>query len=216
MRINQFIARSTGLSRRAADQAVAEGKVTVNRQLATPGIKIAGSDVVVMDGRILALPARTTTILLNKPAGYVCSRDGQGSRTIYELLPEDLQDLKSVGRLDKDSSGLLLMTNDGGLANRLTHPSYTKEKVYEVELDKPLSVEDETKAGQGVELDDGTSKLGLSNITGKSLVVTMSEGRNRQIRRTFEALGYRVARLHRVRFGPYHLDKLASKEWKQV
>ncbi len=208
MRINKYIARASGLSRRAADQAISEGRVTVNGLSVNPGSDISDADSITLDGQPVSLPAETTTIMLNKPAGYVCSRDGQGSQTIYDLLPEELHNLKPVGRLDKDSSGLLLLTNDGDLANQLTHPRYAKEKVYEVGLDKPLKPADKTQAGQGVKLDDGPSKLQITNHEGNSFTVTMSEGRNRQIRRTFEALGYQVITLHRTGFGQFKLANL--------
>lgn len=216
MRLNQYIARATGLSRRAADAAVAEGRVTVNRQPAQPGIQITDSDRVQLDGRRLVLPAGTLTVILNKPPGYVCSRAGQGSRTIYDLLPAELHSLKPVGRLDKDSSGLLLLTNDGTLANRLTHPRYGKEKIYEVELDEPLSPEDKTRIERGVKLDDGPSKLRIKNLNGKSCTVYMREGRNRQIRRTFAALGYTVESLRRTGFGQYDLEGLQPGKWRHI
>ena len=117
--------------------------------------------------------------------------------------------MKPVGRLDKESSGLLLLTNDGKLANELTHPSNRKEKIYQIELDKVLSDGDRRKVQQGVTLEDGISKLGLAGRD-RSWTVTMREGRNRQIRRTFSALGYRVIRLHRVQFGEYELGKLEN------
>jgi 23S rRNA pseudouridine2605 synthase len=105
---------------------------------------------------------------------------------------------------------LLLLTNDGRLANKLTHPSYAKIKVYEITLDKPLSPEDAGRVKQGVQLDDGPSKLRIKNHSGKSFKVLMSEGRNRQIRRTFAALGYTVIKLHRSKFGDYELGSLKS------
>lgn len=216
MRINKFVARATGLSRRAADGAIEEGRLMINGRPAAPGADVNASDTVIMDGKPLVLPAAATTVMLDKPAGYVCSRDGQGSRTVYDLLPSEFHGLKPVGRLDKDSSGLLLLTDDGDLANRLTHPRYEKAKVYEVELDKPLAAEDEARLEEGVRLDDGPSKLGVSGLDGRSLTVTMSEGRNRQIRRTFKALGYDVVKLRRTRFGPYGLDRLAPTERYRV
>ncbi len=206
MRINKFLARATGLSRRAADQAIDANRVKVNRTVAMPGADIAGADQVTLDGKAVSLPQSTVTILMHKPAGYVCSRSGQGSQTVYDLLPAGLHHLKTVGRLDKDSSGLLLLTNDGSLANRLTHPRYAKEKIYEVTLDRELADADEHRTEAGVRLDDGPSALQL-NGKGRNLTVAMQEGRNRQIRRTFEALGYTVVRLHRTNFGPYRLDK---------
>src|ERR1700750_464886 len=117
MRINRFIALATGLSRRAADQAIAEGRVAVNGIPPQPGQQIKSSDSVTLDRLPITPVVNTVTIILNKPVGYVCSRDGQGSKTVYDLLPPELRHLKPVGRLDKDSSGLLLMTNDGKLAH---------------------------------------------------------------------------------------------------
>lgn len=218
MRINTFIARSTGLSRRAADEALTKGRVTINRQLATLGSQVAEHDRVTLDGRAIT-PSVKTTLLLNKPVGYVCSRAGQGSSTIYALLPAHYHGLKPVGRLDKDSSGLLLLTNDGLLANQLAHPRYAKTKVYEVTLDKALAPQDrQLVTDSGVALDDGPSKLGLEKLdqVGKSWRVTMQEGRNRQIRRTFATLGYTVQQLNRVQFGDYKLDDVAPGRWAQL
>jgi 23S rRNA pseudouridine2605 synthase len=209
MRINRYIAHSTGMSRRTADQAIADGRVRVNDTSPTPGLDISGEDSVTLDGALLTLPETYTTITLNKPVGYVVSRDGQGSKTIYELLPDELQSLKPVGRLDKDSSGLLLMTDDGALAQTLTHPSHQKEKVYVVQLSKPLAEQDVAAIEAGVNLEDGPSKLGLKG-NGASWVIRMHEGRNRQIRRTFAALGYSVTSLQRVRFGDYSLSSKLS------
>lgn len=216
MRINKFVAQATGLSRRKADQAIGQGRVTVNDKPPDLGAKVSENDRITLDGKPLTLRAGHTTILLNKPAGYVCSRDGQGSQTVYNLLPKELHHLKPVGRLDKDSSGLLLLTSDGDLANKLTHPRYAKEKIYEITLDKPLKQKDKTNVEQGVKLEDGMSKLQITDQKGKSFTVTMSEGRNRQIRRTFSALGYEVKRLHRTQFGPYRLGELAPQGYEQV
>jgi pseudouridine synthase len=210
MRINVFIAQATGLSRRSADKAVFDGRITINGCPAKPGDQASENDTVALDGQPVKLINRTTTIMLNKPAGYVVSRDGQGSQTIYDLLPTEHHRLKPVGRLDKDSSGLLLLTDDGQLANELTHPSHAKIKAYEITLDNPLLPEDIQKVEQGVKLEDGLSKLQITNRDGKSFTVTMNEGRNRQIRRTFAALGYKVVKLHRTNFGDYKLGNLKS------
>jgi len=208
MRLNRYIALATGMSRRSADEIIAAGKVKVNNQLAQVGVEVASKDNVTLEGRLLILPSSATTIVLNKPVGYVCSRDGQGSKTIYDLLPTELHNLKPVGRLDKDSSGLLLLTNDGQLANELTHPKFTKQKVYKVELNRDIDDQDRQAIEEGIKLVDGISKLSLSGHTNK-WTVTMSEGRNRQIRRTFEALNYTVTGLHRTQFGPYKLSDLS-------
>lgn len=214
MRINAYVARASGLSRRAADHAIDDGRVLINGRAAELGQTIATGDTVTLDGKLLRPPIATTTIMLNKPAGYVCSRQGQGSQTIYDLLPQRYHRLKPVGRLDKDSSGLLLLTDDGALANRLTHPRYGKTKIYAVVLDKSLAPADEKQIGDGVNLDDGISKLQLVRSSDSTLTVSLSEGRNRQIRRTFAALGYTVTSLHRVQFGDYRLDDLPVREYR--
>lgn len=210
MRINAFVARASGLSRRAADTAIHAGRVRVNGSPAAVGHAVQPADRVTLDGRILAEPYAVQTVLLHKPTGYVVSRSGQGSKTIYDLLPSTLHHLKPVGRLDKDSSGLLLLTNNGQLAHQLTHPSSQKSKVYEVRLDQPLTpAHRRAITGSGVQLADGTSRLQLDPMppgTNTAWRVTMHEGRNRQIRRTFAALGYTVTTLHRIQFGPYILD----------
>lgn len=216
MRINKFVALCTGMSRRAADAAIAEGRVLVNNQPPTTGRAITETDTVTLDSRVITPPVNTTTIMLNKPAGYVVSRDGQGSKTVYDILPEEFQQLKPVGRLDKDSSGLLLLTNDGNLANELTHPSNRKLKIYEVTLKQPLQpLHRQMISDFGVELEDGLSKFELERKTedDRDWIVRMSEGRNRQIRRTFDALGYGVIKLHRTHFGPYHLIDLGSGKY---
>lgn len=218
------------MSRRAADAVIAEQRVQVNGVLAKLGQEVHPDDKVILDGRAITPDVKRVTIMLNKPAGYVCSREGQGSKTIYKLLPQELHHLKPVGRLDKESSGLLLLTNDGQLAQQLAHPSYQKTKVYEVVLDKPLALEDKTRIEHGVMLEDGISKLKLENgnlkLEGKNsdfsfqtssfYHVAMTEGRNRQIRRTFAALGYKVTKLHRTQFGDYSLNNLQVGEYQVI
>lgn len=211
MRLNKFIAQGTGISRRAADSAINSGRVQVNGQKPSLGQDISSTDSVTLDGRAITPDVKSLTIMLHKPAGYVCSREGQGSQTIYDLLPKGLHHLKPVGRLDKNSSGLLLLTNDGNLANKLTHPRYQKTKVYEIKLDRELAPADlEKVTKQGIELGDGPSKFQMEPLKNQNIEwkVTMHEGRNRQIRRTFDVLGYEVARLHRIELGPYQLDGL--------
>ena len=143
MRINKYVALATGMSRRAADQAISWGRIAVNGlPPVSAGYDVQENDAVTLDGNELKIQDNYTTIILNKPVGYVVSRNGQGNKSIYELLPEAYRVLKPVGRLDKASSGLLLLTNNGDLANQLTHPSYKKDKVYEIELYVPLKTED--------------------------------------------------------------------------
>jgi 23S rRNA pseudouridine2605 synthase len=217
MRLNKYIAQATGLSRRSADKAISQGRATVNGQTATLGSKVGTDDTVTLDSRRITPSVNSTTIMLNKPPGYVVSRDGQGSQTVYDLLPHEYQHLKPVGRLDKESSGLLLLTDDGDLSNQLTHPRYTKLKIYEISLDRPLEpLHQQMINDHGLQLEDGLSRLSLQkkDETGCIWQVTMSEGRNRQIRRTFAALNYKVMSLHRIQFGDYKLSQLVSGEFK--
>lgn len=216
MRINKYIAAATGISRRVADKAVEQGNVLINGEPATPGQEVTDQDEVIVSGKTIKPPDQTQTIMFNKPTGYVVSRDGQGSKTIYELLPPELHHLKPIGRLDKDSSGLLLLTNDGQLAQELTHPKYQKTKVYEVHLSQPLApLHHQMISDHGLQLTDGLSKLILERLrdgNDQDWKVIMHEGRNRQIRRTFAALGYSITRLHRTHFGPYALKGLSSEQ----
>jgi 23S rRNA pseudouridine2605 synthase len=219
MRINKFVAAATGMSRRKADDAISNGRVKIGGRLAVMGDNVNPDDVVTLDSSVLVLP-NTQTIILNKPEGYVVSRDGQGSKTIYDLLPSAFSQLKPVGRLDKDSSGLLVMTNDGDLANNLTHPSKQKLKVYQIRLDKPLQpLHRQMISDIGVVLDDGPSKFEVERQKDgddQAWIVRMHEGRNRQIRRTFTALGYTVTKLHRTEFGNYTLAGTNMGDFKQV
>ncbi len=220
MRINRYIALATGMSRRAADVAVAEGRILVDGVVATPGLNVDTHQTITVDGHAITPPVKTTAIMLNKPAGYVCSRNGQGSKTVYDLLPKELHELKPVGRLDKDSSGLLLMTNDGILAQQLTHPKYQKTKRYEITVNKPLQpLHRQMIQDYGVQLDDGLSKFTVERAEeGNELnwIVILTEGRNRQIRRTFAALGYTVTKLHRTHFGNYTLGVLKSGKYSII
>lgn len=220
MRLNKYLALYAGLSRRAGDKAIEQGRVYVDGLPAKLGQNVSPSSDVALDEKKIAPEIKTQTIMLNKPVGYVCSRAGQGSKTIYDLLPKELHHLNPIGRLDKDSSGLLLLTNDGLLANKLAHPRYQKSKTYQVCLDQPLGEQDLHKLKQGVTLDDGISQLEVrqpkAQIASTCFLVTMTEGRNRQIRRTFAALGYKIKLLRRVEFGTYKLDNLISGSFQVI
>ena len=219
LRLNKYLATNLGISRREADNLISAGKVLVNNQPAEIGARISEDDEVVADGKKVA-SSSLVYLALNKPSGYVCSRRRQGDTpTMYELLPEKYQSLKSVGRLDKDSSGLILLTNDGDFAFRMTHPKFVKTKIYEAHIDRALEpLHQQMIADFGVDLPDGRSKLGLEKLDDSREFwrITMSEGRNRQIRRTFEALGYKVTALHRTNFGKYGLSGLESGKFIEV
>lgn len=226
MRLNKYIAQATGLSRRAADEAITQGRVLINAKMPVLGQAVAVEDVVTLDGATITPSTTSTTIMLHKPIGYVCSRDGQGNRTVYDLLPTTLHHLKPVGRLDKHSSGLLLLTDDGDLAHQLTHPSFRKTKIYWAALDKPLTEKDMAQIGTGVDIGDIRPSsfmirpLGREHETtktrGATYEVRISEGRNRQIRRTFEALSYHVFKLHRLQFGDYSLEGLKPGKYRAI
>lgn len=210
-RLNKHLALQLGVSRREADTFIEQGRVKVNGKVATLGGRFSSADIITLDDTPLQATATHTYLLFNKPAGYVCSRRAQGDNpTIYELLPSEYHTLKPVGRLDKDSSGLLLLSNDGDFAFRMTHPKFHKTKVYHVQLDRPLEpLHQQMISDFGVQLEDGPSKFTVSRFDDRpTYEITMSEGRNRQIRRTFAALGYTVTYLHRTQFGPYQLGTL--------
>ena len=220
-RLNKFLARQLGISRREADVLIENETVTINNTLATLGARITPSDSIDVAGAPVShKPAALRYIALNKPVGYVCSRRAQGSTpTIYSLLPPEFHALKPVGRLDKDSSGLLLLTNDGDFAYRMTHPKFAKTKQYRVRLDRDLEpLHQQMISDFGIDLDDGRSQLILARLDDnrREWHITMSEGRNRQIRRTFTALGYTVTRLHRTNFGNYALSDINRGEWREV
>lgn len=222
VRLNKHLALVLGLSRREADEHIASGRVSINGSLAVLGARIAPTDQIYVDGKEISLNnIEKKYILFHKPVGYVCSRRTQGDApTIYSLLPKDFFRLKPVGRLDKDSSGLLLMSNDGDFSHQMTHPSFYKQKTYLVSLDHDLEPLHQQMINDfGVQLEDGSSQLTLqrqSDDNRKDWIVLMHEGRNRQIRRTFAALGYTVVKLHRTIFGNYSLGDIKPSEWQEI
>lgn len=220
MRLNKYVALCLGVSRRQADQLIEQGKISINDQHASLGARVGAEDKVTYNNQTL-VPKTNTYMLLHKPTGYVCSRRRQGDTpTIYELLPTNYHHLKPVGRLDKDSSGIILLTNDGDTAHQMTHPSFKKQKRYLVTLDAPIQpLHRQMISDFGIDLPDGKSRLILSRQhenDDRRWVVEMSEGRNRQIRRTFEALGYTVIKLHRTNFGNYSLDDISRGKFKII
>ena len=225
MRLNKFLAERLGISRRDADNLIDSGRVKVDGAIAKLGMQVLEAQNILVDNKKVDFPHQYTYLMLNKPRGYVSSRRQQGNTpTLYELLPEKWQALKTVGRLDKDSSGLILLTDDGNFAFEMTHPKFFKIKTYIVELDHAIApLHQQMISDIGITLPDGVSKLFLTKlpdengqITGKNLQVEMSEGRNRQIRRTFAALGYEVTTLHRIEFGKYQLGDLKPGQYIEV
>jgi len=209
-----------GISRREADDLIEHGHVKVNGAKVTLGARFEQGDDITIRNQPLGASVAFEFLALHKPIGYVSSRKQQGeTQTIYSLLPEHYHHLKPVGRLDKDSSGLMLLTNDGDFAYQMTHPKFYKTKIYEISLDLPLApLHQQIIGDHGIQLDDGPSQLVLERVSDdrKDWIVTMHEGRNRQIRRTFNALGYTVTKLHRTDFGHYTIGDIKPGEFSIV
>ncbi len=204
MRLNRFLALAGLSSRRGAEDYIRHGRVTVNGQLSTElATQVAPADQVKVDGHVVR-PREFIYLLLNKPADFLTTRSDERSRkTIYDLLPGDLPTLAHVGRLDKESEGLLLLTNDGDLAFRITHPKFKLEKEYLVTLDREFQAEDAPKAKKGVYLAEGRARFdAIAKLNPRQVRVVLTQGLKREVRRVFAALGYKVKRLQRVRIGP--------------
>ncbi|HEU0016126.1 MAG TPA: pseudouridine synthase [Longimicrobium sp.] len=222
VRLQAFLARSGVSSRRAAEELIAAGRVWVNGETVTaPGTRVVpGHDRVEVDGEEVHV-APVTWLALHKPKGYVTTRDDPyGRLTVYELIPERFHGLFHVGRLDRDSEGLLLLTNDGETANRLLHPSHGITKEYEVDAQGRLTNEDIHQLQDGVELEDGMARAEsvklLSPLAGGMFRARMvlREGKKREVRRMMEAVGHKVVRLVRKRFGPIELAELPEGKWR--
>ena len=204
MRLNRFLALAGISSRRGAEEYIRRGRVTVNGELKTDlATQVAFSDQVRVDGKVVRTQ-EFVYLLLNKPADFLTTRSDERSRkTIYQLLPGDLPNLAHVGRLDKESEGLLLLTNDGDLAFRITHPKFKLEKEYLVTLDREFETEDSPKTKKGVYLSEGRARFDtIVKVNPRQVRVVLTQGLKRQVRRVFAALGYKVKRLQRVRIGP--------------
>ena len=216
MRLNAWLARAGVASRRKADELIKDGRVTVNGEVGQLNTFVATTDEVRLDGRPLA-KQRLAYVLLYKPAGAVTTAsDPQGRRTVVDLVQHPSR-VVPVGRLDADTTGALLLTNDGELAHRLAHPKYEVDKVYEVETWTQPSDADLERLREGVELDDGpTSPAEVRRLPGARIELTIHEGRNRQVKRMFEAVGHRVRSLHRSRYGPLTLEGLESGRWREL
>lgn len=219
MRLNKYISQHTNLSRRKADAEIMNRRVYINDRIALVGDNVGENDIVYLNGkRIIPVLSKRILLLLNKPVGYVCSKDGQGSKTIYDMIPSKYHSLNPVGRLDKDSSGLLLMTNDGDLLNKLSHPSNNSSKVYRIKLINELGDSEIEQFLKGVDIGDRRkSKFkSIKKIDFKVYEVVLEEGRNRQIRRTLEALNNEVVELIRIRHGEYSLDNIKEGNYSIV
>ncbi|HEY8640423.1 MAG TPA: pseudouridine synthase [Solirubrobacterales bacterium] len=217
MRLAKFLARAGVASRRAAEQVIADGGVTVDGEPVTDPARDVGEQADVrVDGRVVCAE-QTETWILNKPSGVVSTAREPGRRRAVTDLVDSPARLYPVGRLDADSTGLILLTNDGELANRLTHPRYEVQKTYRVELLRPPADRDLEQLRRGVELDDGPTAPARARRTAeREIEISIHEGRNRQVRRMAEAVGNEVVRLERVRLGPLELGELRPGEARRL
>lgn len=222
IRLNKYIANSGLCSRRDADTYIAAGNVTVNGETVTEmGFKVRRSDTVRFDGRLLN-PEKKEYILLNKPKNFITTtNDEKGRRTVMELVANASKArLLPVGRLDRNTTGLLLFTNDGDLAKKLTHPRHRVRKLYHVVLDKNLKAADLKKVREGIDLEDGRIVADdvsyIDNAPKKEVGIEIHSGRNRIVRRIFEHLGYEVIRLDRVVFAGLTKKDLPRGHWRHL
>ena len=223
MRLQKFMADCGVASRRACEKIIADGRVTVNGIPAQLGMSVEEGDDVRLDGKRLKPQERRVVLMLYKPRGVVStSSDEAGRKTVQAYVSELPYRLYNVGRLDLNSEGLLLLTNDGELANLLMHPRYGVEKTYRVVCDGSLSASEIALLTNGVELDDGMTapakvkSIRKSTTGGTAFSITIHEGRNRQIRRMLEAVGHRTLRLKREAYGPLRLGDLKPGEWRYL
>ncbi len=222
MRINKFLAESGVCSRRAADQLITEKRVKVNKNIAKIGQEVGVNDIVYVDGRPVNAVKKYDYYIMNKPKGYVCTvKDDKGRKTVIDLLPENVGRLFPVGRLDYDSEGLLILTNDGDLTFKLTHPKNEIPKTYLVKTEKPVTEKDLNILRAGVVIDGvKTAKCKITLIqttkTGSKLHITIHEGRNREIRKMFECVGNNVDFLKRIKIGDLTVSGLNRGEIRKL
>ena len=221
MPLNKFIAHAGICSRREAAELVKEGKIKVNGDFVyEPGFKVSSADKVVFNNKQVHLQKNLVYILLNKPKDYITTaKDTHGRKTVFELIQRATDErVYPIGRLDRNTTGVLLLTNDGELTQKLTHPSFNIKKIYEVKLDKPLQKKDMEKILNGIELEDGfiaADVAGYADTKDKSIIgIEIHSGRNRIVRRMFEYLGYDVKNLDRVLFANLTKKNVERGKWR--
>jgi 23S rRNA pseudouridine2605 synthase len=217
VRLNAYLARAGIASRRGSDDLIKQGRVKVNDEPGQLNTYVHAGDRVEVDGEPVAAQ-RLTYVLLNKPAGTVTTAsDPQGRPTVVQLVEEVPERIVPVGRLDADTTGALLLTNDGALAHRLAHPRYGVEKVYEVEVGGEPDDAALRRLAEGVEIDDGRTAPAKARLLGPSLVeLTLHEGRKHQVKRMCEAVGHPVQHLHRSRYAGLTLGGLEPGSWREL
>ena len=221
IRLYKFIANAGICSRRDADELIKKGEITINGVVVTElGIKVSRNDKVSYRGKIL-IPEKLIYVLLNKPKDFITTMDDpQGRRTVMDLVKKaGDQRIYPVGRLDRNTTGLLLLTNDGELSERLAHPSNNVKKIYSVQVDKRVSKEDVAHIQEGVELEDGKARidqLAILSSDYKQFGLELHIGRNRIVRRIFEHFGYEVIKLDRVLYAGLDKQNLPRGKWRYL
>ena len=218
-RLNVFVARATGMSRRAADDVIFEGRIRIGSEVVNePGTQVEESDIVNYDGKRIRLPSEKTWLLMNKPIDFITTRkDESGRKTVMEILPKHLQRLFPVGRLDRDTEGVLLFTNDGETAHKLLHPSFEVERQYRVLINKPLSFNEIELIQRGVFIDGKkTSPARIFHARDSRPIyeLTLTEGRYHEVKRIFAAVGREVLRLERTSHCGITAGNLKPGEWR--
>lgn len=218
MRLQKYLSMAGVCSRRTGEDYIQAGRVKVNGEVVTElGTRVdPEKDRVAVDGKIVRAEDEKIYIMLNKPPGYITSRSHRGEKIVFDLI--DIRErLNPVGRLDRDSTGLLLLTNDGPLQNRLIHPSYDHEKEYAVETQAPISDTDLENLSRGVVIENRkTRSARITRVAASAFRIILKEGRKRQIRRMVEAVGNRVKTLHRIRMASLHLGNLKQGRWRHL
>lgn len=216
IRLNKFLASCGMGSRRGCELLIREGRVEINGQMVLDlSRRVLPDDHVRCDGKLLQEKS-PLTLILNKPIGFLCTRDDpQGRKTVYDLIPGKFSFLNYVGRLDYNSSGLLILTNSGDLTERLTHPRYHVEKEYEVSLDRQFDPEETSRLLEGIHISEGLAKAeSVEFDSRRRLKIVLTQGYNRQIRRMFSKLDYKVRRLERIRIGNLVMPALSTGEYQ--
>ncbi len=221
IRLNKYIANAGVCSRREADKLIEEREIKVNDKVVSElGYKVTSTDKVAYKGKVLN-PEKLIYVLLNKPRDFITTTDDPQERhTVMQLVAKACTErIYPVGRLDRNTTGLLLLTNDGDMAKKLSHPSHGVKKLYQVDIDKPILDEDFLKIQEGLPLEDGLAKvdeIGLVNDTRQSLGVQIHIGKNRIVRRIFEHLGYQVVKLDRVMYAGLTKKDLPRGNWRHL
>lgn len=216
MRLNAFLARAGVTSRRGADELIKSGRVIVNGKTGQLNDNVSEDDVVKIDDKQIKL-RKSRYILLNKPAGYITTlKDPHGRRKVTDLVKID-ERIVPVGRLDYDTTGVLVLTNDGQLAHRLMHPSFNVEKTYEAEVRGNITKEILNKLSIGVDLEDGkTAPARVKKLSEDKIELVIHEGRTHQVKRMLAAVGLETVSLHRRQYGPLTLAGLKSGQWREI